>query len=60
MCSFLLIGLVDKVWISPSFKQLNWSAGQSWSSVTNAVKAMQMFAGLRDTGVIGKSRSHGP
>lgn len=27
---------------------------QAWTSVTSAVKAMQRFAGLRDTGVLGK------
>lgn len=27
---------------------------QAWTSVTSAVKAMQRFAGLRDTGVLGE------
>lgn len=27
---------------------------QAWTSVTSAVKAMQRFAGLKDTGVLGK------
>lgn len=27
---------------------------QAWTAVTNAVRAMQRFAGLRDTGVVGK------
>lgn len=27
---------------------------QAWTAVTNAVRAMQRFAGLRDTGVVGE------
>lgn len=27
---------------------------QAWTAVTNAVRAMQRFAGLKDTGVVGE------
>lgn len=27
---------------------------QAWTSVTSAVKAMQRFAGLKDTGILGE------
>lgn len=27
---------------------------QAWTAVTNAVRAMQRFAGIKDTGVVGE------
>ena len=27
---------------------------QAWTAVTNAVRAMQRFAGLKDTGIVGE------
>lgn len=32
---------------------------QAWTAVTNAVRAMQRFAGLKDTGVVGEGNREG-
>uniref|UniRef100_A0A672ZNY0 Matrix metallopeptidase 17b n=1 Tax=Sphaeramia orbicularis TaxID=375764 RepID=A0A672ZNY0_9TELE len=66
MKMWIIFLCISKVWIQTAFTADDWlskygylppsdpSTGQlqAWTAVTNAVRAMQKFAGLKDTGVL--------